>query len=280
MTVLSIQSDIINDIQVVGDITAGVYLKSDGSLGGSLVYDTTHAINPGVLLKTIGTGNYVYYGQTATATPTSWAGRAAFSLTGNIRSKDDINVYDGAISKYLVLPYTPTAGNACLVLTSLLSSGNYYVYNMVDMGKAYSTTVTLPAVSYNFTTSGATNAYETAILTVTNGRPDTETGITLRVTVPTFTSDVTMNVPLPNNTAYTVEELRDFLFTELTGHASLPDVWILTKAGTDTITFTASIYGAMATNNYAVTQIFSGAPSVAAATSPGLFSVRQLLVSP
>jgi len=266
MTVLSIESNKLGGIQVVGDITAGVYLKSDGSLVGSLVYDTTHAINPGVLIKTIGTGNYVYYGQTANATPTTWAGRASFSLTGNIRAKDDINVYDGAISKYIVLPYTPTAGNACLVLTSVLSSGNYYVYNMIDMGKAYSTTVTLPSVSYNFTTSGANNAYETAILTVTNGRPDTETGITLRVQVPTFTSDVTMNVPLPDNTAYTVEELRDFLFTELTGHASLPEVWTLSKAGTDKITFTASTFGAMATNNYAVSQLVTGDPTVAAAT--------------
>ena len=243
MTVLSIESAVINDIHVVDDITAGVYLKSDGSLVGSLKYNTTYAANPGVLLKTIGTGNYVYYGQTANATPTTWAGRASFSLTGYIRAKDDINVYDGAISKYLVLPYTPTAGNACLVLTSKLSSGNYYVYNMVDMGKAYSTTVTLPTSSYTFTTSGTKtplrNIFE---FTITSGRPDTEIGTKCKVQ---FTRvmpypPIEIVIDLPDSTAMSIEELRDFMADELDFNTT----FIVTTLSTDKIRLASSNYGA------------------------------------
>ena len=243
MTVLSIESAVINDIHVVDDITAGVYLKSDGSLVGSLKYNTTYAANPGVLLKTIGTGNYVYYGQTANATPTTWAGRASFSLTGYIRAKDDINVYDGAISKYLVLPYTPTAGNACLVLTSKLSSGNYYVYNMVDMGKAYSTTVTLPTSSYTFTTSGTKtplrNIFE---FTITSGRPDTEIGTKCKVTLTRVMPypPIEIVIDLPDSTAMSIEELRDFMAAEIDFNTT----FIVTTLSTDKIRLASSNYGA------------------------------------
>ena len=203
----------------------------------------------------------------------NWHNGTSLAISGYTLPTTAIDLYDGSISKYVILPYTPLAtsnwvGNSIMVINSLTdNSQNYPIFSMTEFDRSYSTSVTLPSSSYTFTTSGSTTiAYETAILTVTNGRPDTEIGITIQVKVPTFTSDVTMNVPLPNNTAYTVEELRDFLFTELTGHASLPDVWILTKAGTDKITFTASIYGAMATNNYAVTRLFSGDPTAAAFT--------------
>ena len=243
MTVLSIQSAVINDIHTLGVITAGVYLKSDGSLVGSLKYNTTYAANPGVLLKTIGTGNYVYYGQTSIATPTSWAGRASFSLTGNIRAKDDINVYDGAISKYLVLPYTPTAGNACLVLTSLLSSGNYYVYNMVDMGKAYSTTVTLPSSSYTFTTSGTKTPLRTIFeFTITSGRPDTEIGTKCKVQLTRVMPypPIEIVIDLPDSTAMSIEELRDFMADELDFNTT----FIVTTSSTNKLQIASSNYGA------------------------------------
>ena len=243
MTVLSIQSAVINDIHTLGVITAGVYLKSDGSLVGSLKYNTTYTANPGVLLKTIGTGNYVYYGQTSIATPTSWAGRASFSLTGNIRAKDDINVYDGAISKYIVLPYTPTAGNACLVLTSLLSSGNYYVYNMVDMGKAYSTTVTLPSSSYTFTTSGTKTPLRTIFeFTITSGRPDTEIGTKCKVQLTRVMPypPIEIVIDLPDSTAMSIEELRDFMADELDFNTT----FIVTTSSTNKLQIASSNYGA------------------------------------
>ena len=240
MTVLSIQSAVINDIHTLGVITAGVYLKSDGSLVGSLKYNTTYTANPGVLLKTIGTGNYVYYGISSNATPTVWAGRASFFLTGYIRSKDDINVYDGAISKYLVLPYTPTAGNACLVLSS---ERNYYVYNMVDMGKAYSTTVTLPSSSYTFTTSGTKTPLRTIFeFTITSGRPDTEIGTKCKVLLTRVMPypPIEIVIDLPDSTAMSIEELRDFMADELDFNTT----FIVTTSSTNKLQIASSNYGA------------------------------------
>lgn len=260
MTVLSIESSGVGGIHTVGDITAGVYLKSDGSLVGALKYDTTYSVNPGILLKTTGTGNYVYYGQTSSATPTVWAGRTSFSISGYFRAKDDINVYDGAISKYIVLPYTPTDGNACLVLTSLTLSNNYYVYNMVDMGKAYSTMVTLPTATYTFTTTGTKTPIRTiADLVITSGRPDTETGTSFYITFPggDFADD------LPDNVAMSIEDIRDYIYDILPAYGLL-NYYTIAKVGTDTIRCTSIdyVYGGA---GYSIT-FEEGAPSYADGT--------------
>lgn len=185
-----------------------------------------------------------------------WTTAATYGPTGYTRAQTSIDLYDGAISKYVILPYNPLntteyLSNFIVIINSFADSTiNENVFDMNMLDRAYSTTVTLPLASYTFTTTGVSVPLKTvAELTITHDRPNTETNVELFFTMPVGLS---FYVPLPDSTAMTITEIRDAIFADPALGAATAIDWVATKVGVDKIRFTSIKFGPLVGNAYSV----------------------------
>lgn len=198
-----------------------------------------------------------------------WTTAATYNPTGYTRAQTSIDLYDGAISKYVILPYNPLTiteylSNFIVIINSFADSTiNENIFDMNTLYRAYSTTVTMPSASYTFTTTGVSVPLKTvAELTITHDRPNTETDVELFFTMP---EGLSFYVPLPDSTAMTITEIRDAIFADpaLLGATAID--WVATKVGVDKIRFTSIKFGPLGENTYSV-QFDNLAPTVADGT--------------
>lgn len=200
-----------------------------------------------------------------------WTTAATYSPTGYTRAQTSIDLYDGAISKYVILPYNPLTiteylSNFIVIINSFADSTiNENIFDMNTLYRAYSTTVTVPSASYTFTTSGTKtplrNIFE---FTITSGRPDTEIGTKCKVqltrVMPYPPGEIVID--LPDSTAMSIEELRDFMATELDFNTS----FIVTTLSTNKIQIASPVYGAEDFDGGAFLIFDFGTPSDASGT--------------
>lgn len=198
-----------------------------------------------------------------------WTTAATYNPTGYTRAQTSIDLYDGAISKYVILPYNPLTvpeylSTFIVIINSFTDSTiNENIFDMNMLARAYSTTVTVPSASYTFTTNGASVPLKTvAELTITHDRPNTETNVELFFTMP---EGLSFYVPLPDSTAMTITEIRDAIFADPALRAATAIDWVATKVGVDKIRFTSIKFGPLSENTYSV-QFDDLAPTVADGT--------------
>jgi len=114
---------------------------------------------------------------------------------------------------------------------------------MTEFDRSYTTSVSLPSTSYTFTTSGTKTPLRTIFeFTITSGRPDTEIGTKCKVQLTRVMPypPIEIVIDLPDSTAMSIEELRDFMADELDFNTT----FIVTTSSTNKLQIASSNYGA------------------------------------